>query len=125
MLKVLLKTSTVALKLGPPVKLALRYPGRKGREGGRAEVDHIVVDTKTIRGTDGKDNRIARGLKQVNAQPEKPLHVSRAQIAVGPPTVGKLSIFPLTGQGRRKVFEIRGGAPYASPNRSAGAMLCY
>ena len=38
---------------------------------------------------DGKDNRIARGLKPVNAQLEKPLHVSRAQIAVGPATVAK------------------------------------
>ena len=42
-------------------------------------------------GTDGKDNRIARGLRPVNVQPEKPLHVSRAQIAVGPATVVKLS----------------------------------
>ena len=39
--------SFVALKLVPPVKLAPRYPGRREREGGRAEVDHIVVDTKT------------------------------------------------------------------------------
>ena len=38
-----------------------------------------------------EDNRIAKGLKPVNAQPEKPLHVSRAQIAVGPATVAKLS----------------------------------
>ena len=37
-------------------------------------------------GTDGKDNRIARRLKPVNAQPEIPLHVSCAQIAVGPAT---------------------------------------
>ena len=42
-------------------------------------------------GTDGKDNRIARVLKLVNGQPEKPLHVSRAQIAVGLATVAKLS----------------------------------
>ena len=41
--------------------------------------------------SDVKDNRIARGLKPASAQPEKLLHVSRAQIAVGPTTVAKLS----------------------------------
>ena len=36
MLKTLLKTSTVALKLGMPLKLVPCYPIRRGR----AEVDH-------------------------------------------------------------------------------------
>ena len=36
-------------------------------------------------GADGKDSRIARGLKPVvNTQPEKLLHVSCTEIAVGP-----------------------------------------
>ena len=44
-------------------------------------------------GTDGKDIRIARGLKAVNAQPEKPLHVSLLQIAVGPATVANILFY--------------------------------
>ena len=69
----LLKTSTVALQLGLLLKLVPCYPVQRGR----AEVDHgCWYENQALM---GRTIGLQKGLKSVNAQPEKLLHVSHTQ----------------------------------------------
>ena len=68
-------------KARPAAKISAVLSSKKGtsRSGSKLLIRKL--------GTDGKNNMA----KATNAQPHKPLHVSRSQIAVGPATVAKLS----------------------------------